>query len=119
MSRRGFHTLLFGLMAVLNGTVMLIGPGLHGLPGCGHGAVASRAEGPVDDGLGVASGPGASGESCPICEYLTQGQVVAERVLISRPVASAPCVPILFPSPPDLRTQRTFGCRAPPAVDLA
>src|SRR4051794_21608822 len=104
MSRRGFRTLLFGLVIVLNGTVMLIGPGHHGLPGCRHGAVASRAEGPVDVGLGIASDPGSSGESCPVCEYLTQGQVVAERVLISTPVASTPCVPILFPSPPDLRT---------------
>jgi hypothetical protein len=117
MLRRGCHTLLFSLLIVPNGTVMVIGPGLHGLPGCEHGAVAGRAEGPVDDGLRVVSDEGSSAASCPLCEYLAQGQVVAERDFIATPVASASCAPILSQSPPDLRPRRTFGRRAPPAVE--
>ena len=114
-SRRGFFTLLFGLVTVLNSTIMLIGPGLHALPACGHGAFADRPVGPVDDGLRVESDGDSSAASCPVCEYLTQGQVVSERVLIATPVASASCVPILSHSSPELRPQRTSGCRAPPA----
>jgi hypothetical protein len=115
MARRGLPSLLIGLMTVLNGTVMLLGPGLHGLPGCGHHTVAIRAAGSVDDGLRVASGRGDHASPCPVCEYLAQGQVVAGRALTAAPDRSSPAVTVLSFLSPDLRPQRAFGCRAPPA----
>src|SRR5438046_329446 len=118
MARRSLPSLpslLIGLITVLNGTVMLLGPGLHGLPGCGHHAVAIRRAGSVDDGLRVASGRGDEASPCPACEYLAQGQVVAGGALIVAPDLSAPAVTVLSSVSPDLRPQRTFGCRAPPA----
>jgi hypothetical protein len=117
MTRRCLHNLLFGLVTVVNGAVMLIGPGLHGLPGCGHGAVASRPVGPADDAPRVVSGGGASATICPVCEYLAQGQVVAERALIARPILSATSGPVLPSTPPELRAARALGCRAPPALE--
>jgi hypothetical protein len=114
MARRGLCTFLIGLMTVLNGTVMLLGPGLHAIPGCVHHAVASRAA-RVDDGLRVAFG-GDNVSTCPICEYLAQGQVVAERAHVVVPNSSTPSIPALPSIPPDLRPRRTFGCRAPPAA---
>jgi hypothetical protein len=114
MARRGLSTLLIGLMTVLNGTVMLLGPGVHALPGCGHHAVATRGL-CVVDGLSVVSG-GDNTSPCPICEYLAQGQVVAERASVvaadfsTLSILSLPCIP------PDLRPLRTLGCRAPPAA---
>ena len=115
MARRSLSTFLIGLLTVLNGTVMLVGPGLHALPGCGHHGVASRAARPVDVGLRIASG-GDNASTCPICEYLAQGQVVAERVHVVALNRSTPSIPALPSIPPDLRPRRTFGCRAPPSA---
>ncbi len=117
MARRSLSTFLIGLLTVLNGTVMLLGPGLHGLPGCGHHAVASRAARPVDDGLGMASG-GGNASTCLICEYLAQGQVIAEKAHVVASNLSTPSIPTLPSIPPDLRPRRTFGCRAPPAAHM-
>jgi hypothetical protein len=117
MARRGIPSLLIGLVTLLNGTVMLLGPGLHGLPGCGHGAIANRAAGTVDEGLGVVSDDCTSAESCPLCDYLTQGQVVVDRVLLATSEASAFTAPVPAPPTPHLRPSRTFGCRAPPAFE--
>jgi hypothetical protein len=114
MARRVLPTLLIGLMTVLNGTVMLLGPGLHGLLGCGHDTVASRSVCSVGGGLRVESGGDDQASSCPVCEYLAQGQVVAERALIAAPTLSAPPIAILSSISPDLRPRRRFGCRAPP-----
>lgn len=114
--RRGIHTLLFGLMTVLNGTVMLIGPGLHSLPGCGHGMVASRDEGSSDEGFHVVSGDGISVASCPICDYLAQGQVAAEMALAATTIVSAPALPIRIPIPSGFHTPRRSRPRAPPLL---
>jgi hypothetical protein len=115
MVRRGLPSLLIGLIIVLNGTVMLLGPGLHGLPGCGHHAVAIGTARLVDHGPRVSSHSGDHASPCPVCEYLAQGQVVAGRALIAAPGQSALDVTILSSITPDLRPQRTLACRAPPA----
>jgi hypothetical protein len=113
MTRRYPPNPLIGLMIVL---VMLVGPGLHALPGCGHAEAAIRADRPAHDGPQVEVGVGDGVSSCPVCDYLAQGQVVAERSLIAGPAhASAPqAVPT--PSCHDLQSWRSFGCRAPPTT---
>jgi hypothetical protein len=114
MLRRSLSTFLIGLIAVLNGMVVVLGPGLHALPGFGHHAIANCAI-RVDDGLRVASG-GDNAATCPICEYLAQGQVVAERAYVVAPNLSTHSIPALPSIPPDLRPRRAFTCRAPPAA---
>jgi hypothetical protein len=115
MARRGFSTLLIGLAMVLNGTVMLLGPGLHGLTGCGHPMFADQAVRSPDDGLQVAPRSDDGASSCPVCEYLAQGQMVAERVVFGSPGELPPSVAVLSPISGDIRPQRTPDCRAPPA----
>jgi hypothetical protein len=116
MLRRSLSTLLIGLMTALNGAVVVLGPALHALPGCGHHAIASRAA-RGDDGLRVTSG-GDNAAMCPICEYLAQGQVVAERAYVVAPILSTPSIPALPSIPPDLRPRRAFTCRAPPVAQM-
>jgi hypothetical protein len=115
MARRGFSTLLIGLMTFLNGTVMLLGPGLHGLTGCGHQMVADQPVRSLDNCLQVVSCGVAQASSCPVCDYLAQGQVVAEKVIITSRAGSVPSVAVRSSIPPEIRPQRTLGCRAPPA----
>jgi hypothetical protein len=115
MARRGLSTLLIGLMTFLNGTVMLLGPGLHGLTGCGHQMVADRTVHSLDDCLKVASCRVDQASPCPVCEYLAQAQVVAEKVVIASRAASVPAVTVLSPISAEIRPQRTLGCRAPPS----
>src|SRR3954454_10309668 len=115
MVRRGLPSLLFGLITVLNGTVMLLGPGLHGLPGCGHHAASIGPAGRVDDDPGVSSDRGDDAPPCPVCESLAQGQVVAGGGAIAAPRPSSPAVTRLCFVSPDLAPNRTAGCRAPPA----
>jgi hypothetical protein len=93
MERRSLYTLLIGLMTVLNGTVMLLGPGLNTLPGFGHHAVATRGL-RVDDGLEVASGID-SALTWPIREYLARGNAVAEKVYVVISNSSSPSIPAL------------------------
>jgi hypothetical protein len=114
MLRRSLSTLLIGLTTVLNGMVVVLGPGLHALPGFGHHAIANCAI-RVDDGLRVASGDD-NASRCPICEYLTQGKVVAERVHIVAPNSTTPTISPLPAILPDLCTRHTCSCRAPPAA---
>jgi hypothetical protein len=114
MARRGISQFLIGLMIVLNGTVIVLGPGLHAFSACGHHAVATTATG-ADDGLRVAvSGDDAS--TCPVCDYLAQGQVVAERAHAVASSLSTPSILSLPAISAGLRPWRTFGCRAPPAA---
>jgi hypothetical protein len=101
------------MMTVL---VLLSGPGLHALPGCGHARAAVRAERPAHDGPQVEDGVGDRASTCLVCDYLAQGQVVAGRAFFAGPArASAPAA-MLAPSDHGLQPWRSFGCRAPPAV---
>jgi hypothetical protein len=113
MARRSLYSLLIGLVSVLNGTALLLGPGLHALPGFRHHEVANRAA-RVDDRLCVSSG-NENGSTCPICEYLAKGKVVTETVHFVRPNTSTPSIPALPSVSPDLRPQRACCSRAPPA----
>ena len=115
MARRGLSTLLIGLMTFLNGTVMLLGPGLHSLTGCGHQMVADQTVRSLDDCLLVVSCRVDQASPCPVCEYLAQGQVVAEKVFVASRAGSVPSVTVLSSIFPEIRPQRTLGCRAPPA----
>jgi hypothetical protein len=111
---RSLHTFLIGLTIVLNGTVVLLGPGLHALPGFEHHVGPNRAV-RVDDGLLVASGED-NASTCPICEYLAQGTVAVERAHVVAMNLSTPFIPALPAIPADARSLRTFGCRAPPVA---
>ena len=114
MSGRKLHTFLLGLMAVLIGTVIVLGPGLHALPGFGHQAVANRAI-PVDGGLRVTAGDD-DASACAICDYLTQGKLVAERVHVVAPHSTTPTIAPLPCILPDLSTRHIYCGRAPPAA---
>jgi hypothetical protein len=114
MARHSLSTLLVGLVTVLSGTVLALGPGLHALPGCGHHAIASQAA-RGDDGLRVVSGEDTA-SACPICEYLAHGKVVAERVHVVVPDSSPHAASPLPSIPPDLNPRRAYGCRAPPSA---
>jgi len=114
--RLGFHSFVLTLMTVLNGTIMLIGPGLHSLPGCEYGAVERRDAGSGDDGFHMESGEGVSVASCLVCEYLAQAQVAAERVLTATTTVLVSSVPAPTPTISDLQTPRILRLRAPPVL---
>ena len=64
--------------------------------------------------VGGQRSPNAS--TCQICEYLAQGQVIAERAdFVASRAGSVPSVTVLSSIFPEIRPQRTLGCRAPPA----
>jgi hypothetical protein len=115
MGRRGFSTLLIGLATVLNATLMLLGPGLHGLTGCGQPTFANQTVRSLDEGLQITPCGDDRASSCPVCEYLAHGQVVAERVVIASSTGLSPSGTVLSSISPDIRPRRTLGCRAPPA----
>jgi len=105
-------------MTVLNGTVMVLGPGLHALPGCGHHAIAGQADHTDEnDDLRIVSGE-KSAASCAICEHLTQSKMFAERVhvvaFISSVRSTSPLPSILHNTKP----QRAYGSRAPPSAHI-
>jgi hypothetical protein len=116
-ARRGIPSLLIGFVTLLNGTVMLLGPGLHGLPGWGHCAVAGRVEESTDHGPHFADAKDSSEAHCPVCEFLAHGQLPTEPVSVSTTVRSTSCLLILSRSSLELRREQTFGSRAPPAIE--
>ena len=107
-----FHWLVLGIFAATS----FSGSALHELFGHCHAAASRRA---ADDTAGAAVSQAEDchdASTCPICQYLAQGQVVglqvaAESVYLSvpRPILAVPVVaasPVLQP----------FSARAPPVA---
>ena len=108
----------------------LVGEGLHELLGLHHGPVVSERDSVLGFSYGYSSNPGNGryvGESghredrhdaatCPICQYLAQGQVIGERVEVASVAVSVPdhrpLIPLFTPN----TVLQPFQAPAPPAV---
>ena len=132
MVRRPGKSLLAWLLAAMIGGLSMFGEGLHELLGLHHqrpfASVCSPEAGGFFYGNSLENGHirlvAAANHregchdpaTCPICQYLAQGRVVGQRVVIVSIVASvpnrSPAIPLFLPSP-DLQP---FQARAPPAV---
>ena len=114
MARRHTQHLLLAAILTLYGVVTVSGPGLHALPGQGHGAIRLASEHGTAPGHGEKDASGA--HDCSICHFHAQGQIASDPtigpcvdVLGIRPVADPPLtlsLPIARPSIP----------RAPPVA---
>lgn len=78
MSRAVRHLLIAALIAA-HGAVTLCGPGLHALPGWGHGS-AFRPEAADDHSHGPGKSSHESTEDCQICHILAQVQLSPDAV---------------------------------------
>ena len=129
MVRRPGKSLLTWLLAVMVGGLSLLGEGLHDLLGLHQGPVVSDSH-----LLGFAPGcysrhgntpyigEASHRESChdsatcPICQFLAQGRVVGQRVVVVSVAASvpnhSPAIPLFAPS----TVLQPFQARAPPAA---
>ena len=114
MIRRRANQLLLATILSLYGVITVGGPGLHALPGFGHGSVGLAS----DDGTAPAHADqeSASTHDCPICHFHAQGQLVSDPdacpcidVVRIRPATEAP---LAFPPAVD----RPSIPRAPPLV---
>jgi hypothetical protein len=133
VSRRLGRSLVTWSLAVIVGGFSVLGEGLHEFLGV-HAGIK---EGPVaceygshglfhDSGLGQGNGRSvqAAGHregchdpsTCPICQYLSQGKVIAARFAVVLVAVSVPdqssVIPLFVPS----SIPRPFQARAPPAV---
>src|SRR5689334_21236882 len=74
--RRFARQILMASLVALYGGVTAFGPALHALPGLNHGPSART------DTRGGSNGPIApfvgSHHDCPICHFLTQGQILVD-----------------------------------------
>ena len=127
--RRPAKSLLTWLLAVMIGGLSFLGEGLHDLLGLHQGPVVSDSH-----LLGFAPGYYSShgnapyvaatnyrenchdSATCPICQYLAQGRVVGQRVVVVSVAVSvpnrSPAIPLFLPSP----HLQPFQARAPPAA---
>jgi hypothetical protein len=108
---------LAATLVALHAAVALGGPGLHALPGWGHGSGLTRlAKNDHSHGPGKSSHEAT--DECPVCHFLAQGQLSADLtagapgwLVVQAEVARA-AVPA--PTP----THRSSIPRAPPAALL-
>ena len=131
MVRRPGKSLLAWLLAAMIGGLSMFGEELHELLGLHHQPVA-----PVcgSDVGGFSYGDSLENghirlvaaanhrenchdsATCPICQYLAQGRVVGQRVVVVSIAVSvpnrSPAIPIFLPGP----HLQPFQARAPPAV---
>jgi hypothetical protein len=131
MVRRPGKSLLTWLLAVTIGGLSVLGEELHELLGLHHQPVAPVCGSEVggfsygnslEDGHVHLVAAATNRENChdsatcPICQYLAQGRVVGERVVVVSIAVNvpnrSPAIPLFLPSP----HLQPFQARAPPAV---
>jgi hypothetical protein len=128
MVRRPGKSLLTWLLAVMIGGLSVFGEELHELLELHHQPSASvcgsEVSGFLHGGNGhiclVAAANDRDGchdpATCPICQYLAQGRVVGQRIVVVSVAVSvanpSPTIPLFLPSP----HLQPFQARAPPAV---
>lgn len=106
-----FHWLMLGIFAATS-----FGSGLHGFFCHCHGPASSGSDDPAR-GLAVSQAEDChDAATCPICQFLAQGQVVGPQVAVESVYLSVPrpslAVPLVAPSP----VLHPFSARAPPAA---
>jgi hypothetical protein len=107
---------LAALLISLHAMISLCGAGLHAAPGLGHPGPTGTSR-KLDGHLEWRSLAATTSEHCPICDYVSQGQLPLPRAfsVSSRLVLpfTPAAVPILAPSPSLLSCRS----RAPPLND--
>jgi hypothetical protein len=112
---RQSHPLVVAAIVALHTLLSVGGPGLHALPGMGHGSELNRPAG--DDHR---HGPGKTAhdltKECPVCHYLggEQGRPDAGPAPVSWLSTAAP--PITSDPPALSAPGRPSSARAPPAL---
>jgi len=132
MVRRPGKPLFTWLLAITMGGLSVFGEELHELLGLHHRQSVASVCG--SDVCGVFRGDSLenghsrfvaaanhleschNSATCPVCQYLAQGRVVGERVVVVSVAVSvpnrSPAIPLFLPSP----HLQPFQARAPPAV---
>jgi hypothetical protein len=114
MSRFVRQTLV-ALLIAFHAAVTLCGPCLHAVPGFGHGSVLESSA-KRHQAVDMAGARHASMDDCPICHFLTQGQLPIESSSIASVRLAVEFEPVAdvdwSPAPPRL----PFCPRGPPVV---
>ncbi|MHC5540576.1 hypothetical protein ACYOEI_20335 [Singulisphaera rosea] len=102
-------------LATFHMVVMLAGPCLHAVPGWDHGASAGAFATDHPSGE-TTSTPHANSDHCLVCQFLAQGQLIAQPTLQSTDERIATLVPLDRPSTISHPSHAPSRLRAPPLV---
>jgi hypothetical protein len=113
--RRSLRHSLVATLIALHAAVTLLGPSLHALPGWGHGSGLSPLA-KTDHSHGSGKSSHAKADDCPVCQFLTQGQLSTDLAASATGwLVAALDLPI--PPPADQASPHGLSSpRAPPII---